>query len=212
MIAPSDPPRRRTQAERSSATRTALLEATIECLSDVGFANTTTTEIADRAGVSRGAQLHHFPTKRELVLAAIDHVLARRLNEFRLGFASAQNLKTISERTHAAVELLWTLSSSTTFNAWLELVVVARTDNELRLAVLEIARRFEEGVLEAFHEAFPEQADNPAIDTAPWFTLATLQGFALNRIIDPGDPRLTIGLQVLSWMGTRTLGHKEESE
>jgi AcrR family transcriptional regulator len=64
---------RRTQEERSATTRARLLDATIDCLSELGYTNTTTTEIAKRAGLSRGAQLHHFPTKAawlELLVAA----------------------------------------------------------------------------------------------------------------------------------------------
>src|SRR5204862_5492808 len=62
---------RRTQAERSAATQALLLDATIDSLVEVGYANTTTTGIAERAGVSRGAQMHHFPSKGELVAAAV---------------------------------------------------------------------------------------------------------------------------------------------
>jgi len=69
---------RRTQAERTASTRARLLDATLECLCDLGYARTTTPEIARRAGLSRGAQLHHFPTKAELVTGAIEHLFARR--------------------------------------------------------------------------------------------------------------------------------------
>src|SRR5437762_1035398 len=71
---------RRTQEERSATTRALLLDATLECLIDAGYAATTTTMIAERAGVSRGAQLHHFPTKSELVIVAVDR-LSHRLGE-----------------------------------------------------------------------------------------------------------------------------------
>src|SRR3954466_10209016 len=71
---------RRTQEERSASTRALLLDATIDCLIEVGYSATTTTVIAERAGVSRGAQLHHYPTKAELVAAAVEH-LADRLGE-----------------------------------------------------------------------------------------------------------------------------------
>jgi AcrR family transcriptional regulator len=187
------------------------LEATVECLNELGFAGTTTTAIADRAGVSRGAQLHHYPTKRDLVAAAIEHVLNRRLREFRDGFAARATTSRVKERTQAAVEQLWALTSGSTFYAWLELLVAARTDPELRQAMTGIAKRFEEGMLNAFHELFPEQAENPAIDVAPWFTMAALQGFALARVVEPDDVRLPIGLSVLSAMGARALRGEEDS-
>ena len=62
----------RTQQERSRVTQQRLLDATVDCLVEHGWAGTTTTLIAERAGVSRGAQLHHYPTKAALVLAAVD--------------------------------------------------------------------------------------------------------------------------------------------
>ncbi|MGH9097700.1 MAG: TetR/AcrR family transcriptional regulator, partial [Acidimicrobiales bacterium] len=63
-MAEGDPARRGMQ-NRGIATRAALLNSAFECLVDLGFSATTTTEIAKRAGVSRGAQLHHFPTKEK---------------------------------------------------------------------------------------------------------------------------------------------------
>src|SRR5262249_61236914 len=65
---------RRTQAQRTAATRAALLEATVDCLVSRGFDGTTTTEVAHRAGVSPGALLHHFPAKAELLCAAVGHL------------------------------------------------------------------------------------------------------------------------------------------
>src|SRR3954451_937937 len=65
-------PARMSQEERSRAMRRRLLEATIECLVDHGWSGTSTTLVSQRAGVSRGAQLHHFPTKNDLVLAAVE--------------------------------------------------------------------------------------------------------------------------------------------
>src|SRR5436853_7131184 len=126
---------RRTQEERSANTKARLLDATIDCLSDLGYARTTTTEIAERAGVSRGAQLHHFPTKAELVTTAVEHLFERRTEEFRKAFAT---LPANIDRTAAAVDLLWSMVSGPTFHAWLQLVVAARSDPDLRQTVSAI--------------------------------------------------------------------------
>src|SRR5436309_14728268 len=80
-------PVRRTQAERSASTQARLLDATIECLVERGWAATSTTEVVRRAGVSRGAQVHHFPSKDDLVLVAVEHLLARRIAEFQATLA-----------------------------------------------------------------------------------------------------------------------------
>src|SRR5580704_16496580 len=89
LVTASPPARvRRTQQERSAAMRLRLLDAAVDCLYELGYSGTTTIEVAARAGVSRGAQLHHFPTKEKLVTEAVRHVLAKRLDEFRGAFAS----------------------------------------------------------------------------------------------------------------------------
>ncbi|MBL8950503.1 MAG: TetR family transcriptional regulator, partial [Myxococcaceae bacterium] len=182
--------RRRTNVERRTSMRARLMEATVECLHELGFAATTTTEVANRAGVSRGAQLHHFPTKQALVTAAIEHVLELRIAEFRRAFV--QKSPKGEDRAETAVKLMWKVTQGPTFYAWLELVVAARTDPKLRQAMQLIAARFEGSVRAAFLEAFPEHEDHPAAHVAPWFTLATLQGFALDRILDPDEPRLPL--------------------
>ena len=87
-MATSQPPpqstrTRRTQGERSAETRARLLDATVESLIEAGYAHTTTTAVCARAGLSRGAQLHHFPTKSELVIAAVAHLTRRRAKEVR---------------------------------------------------------------------------------------------------------------------------------
>ncbi|MEA2623997.1 MAG: hypothetical protein QOD06_42, partial [Candidatus Binatota bacterium] len=114
---------RRTQGERSASTRSRLLDATIDSLAELGYAGTTTTVIAERAGVSRGAQLHHFPTKAELVTTAVEHLFQRRNQEFRTAMAK---LPPAVDRAEAAVDLLWAIFSGPTFYAWLELVVAGR--------------------------------------------------------------------------------------
>src|SRR5437763_3506934 len=118
-----------TQAERTTVTRTRLLDAALAVLAERGYAGTTTGEVAKRAGVSRGAQLHHFPTKAELLAAAVDHLYARRREEFRAAVAA---MPQGVDRIDAAVDLLWSMFSGPTFPAWLELQVASRTDPELR--------------------------------------------------------------------------------
>src|SRR3954469_8840068 len=86
------------QEERTRLMRARLLEATVELLVERGFAGTSTTLVSERAGVSRGAQLHHFPTKNDLVVAAVEHLTDVRAAE--LGKAAAA-LPTGPRRTRA---------------------------------------------------------------------------------------------------------------
>src|SRR5688500_14099942 len=109
---------RRTQEERSATMRARLLDATIDCLIDLGYSATTTTVIADRAGVSRGAQLHHFPTKAELVSAAVEHLANRLGHDLRRDSSLHPRAQ---PQFGDLVDALWARFQSPLFAAWLEL-------------------------------------------------------------------------------------------
>ena len=126
------------QEERSRAMRARLLEATIECLVEHGFAGTSTTLVSERAGVSRGAQLHHFPTKNDLVVAAVEHLTEVRGAELA---EAARRLPRGPRRTRAVLRMLGDHFSSPVFTAALELWVAARTDPALMAAVSPLEQR-----------------------------------------------------------------------
>jgi len=174
---------RRTQAERTAAMRARLLDATVECLVELGYAGTTTTEVARRAGVSRGAQLHHFPTKQLLVLAAIEHVQRLRQEEVRAAFAAMEpEQRTLS----AAIDLLWAIYRGPTFSAWLELAVAARTDADLHEHFRAMGQRFTEQVAAIFIESFPTPPDPQFSALAVEFAFAALDGVGLQRHVGIG--------------------------
>lgn len=126
------------QGERTRAMRQRLLDATVDCLVEHGWAGTSTTLVSRRAGVSRGAQLHHFPTKSDLVLAAVEHLADSRHEE--LASRTAQ-LPAGPRRTREVLEFLAELSIGPLFAAALELWVAARTDAGLREAVTALENR-----------------------------------------------------------------------
>src|SRR5438309_2003183 len=125
-----EPPRLpRTQQQRRDETRGPVLDATAESLIEVGFNRTTTLEVQRRANVSRGALLHHFPSKAELLVAAIDHLAYMRGAQLK---ALASALPEGRARTDAVLELLWQCFSGEFFQVAMELRAAARTDGELR--------------------------------------------------------------------------------
>jgi AcrR family transcriptional regulator len=129
------PPARRTLDERSAAMRERLLDATIGCLVDYGYAGTTVTRVAERAGVTRGAQVHHYRTKDDLVTAAVTH-LASQSAEF--GWAQVARLADAADPVGDLLDTLWDVHRGPTFTATVELWVAARTDPELRKHVATI--------------------------------------------------------------------------
>jgi AcrR family transcriptional regulator len=128
---------RSTQGERTRAMRLRLMEATVDSLVELGWSGTTTTVVSQRAGVSRGAQLHHFPSKQTLVVAAVEHLTDRRRDDMR---RHAQAL-TEHDRIRGVLEILAAQFVSPVFFAALELWVAARTDADLRESVAPLERR-----------------------------------------------------------------------
>lgn len=171
---------RRTQAERRVATRTALLNATIDCLAELGYGGTTTTEVVRRARVSRGAQVHHYPTKAELVAASMAHLFDRRHQEFRVAFAA---LPETSRTYSGAIDLLWPMFEGPTFDAWLELVVASRTDPELATKMAEVSARFDANVARLLQDLFGSTQPGPPSEVGVEFVFAMLEGLALHRNI-----------------------------
>ncbi len=180
------------QEERSAETRRRLMEATVACLHERGYAHTTTVEIAARAGVSRGAQLHHFPTKNELVIKALEYVFDRRVEE--LGALAAElpagNPK---DRLCALIDLLWPVFKSPTFYAWLELVVASRTDPTLREPVRSAGVQLTERVRRGFEQILNwPQGRGEDLNALIDLIFGQLEAFALERELfaDTGeDPR-----------------------
>lgn len=125
------------QGERTRAMRLRLMEATVECLVELGWAGTTTTVVSQRAGVSRGAQLHHFPSKQTLVVAAVEHLTDRRRDDMRTSAASLP----ADQRLRRVLDILADQFVSPVFFAALELWVAARTDADLRSSVGPLERR-----------------------------------------------------------------------
>jgi AcrR family transcriptional regulator len=82
-LRPPKRPKRRTQAERTQETRTRILDAAVQVLRKKGYAHFRTADVAKAAGVSRGAQLHHFATKEKLVYATMEHVFHNVLETSR---------------------------------------------------------------------------------------------------------------------------------
>lgn len=183
-MAVSEAALRRTQAERTASMRARLLDATVDCLVELGYTGTTTTEVVRRAGVSRGAQVHHFPTKQDLVVAAIEHVLDRRQHEFRGRFAALAP----AERTLTrALDLLWGAFGGPTFAAWLELAVAARTDPGLHRHFRELEQRFWERTQALFTEFFPASPDPSFSRLGVAFAFSLLDGLALQRHVGIGQ-------------------------
>jgi len=181
---------------RSQATRRKLLDAAVDELVEFGYAKVTTQGVAARAGVSRGAQQHHFPTKAVLVSEAIRHLAGLQLEEIR---ARTDQVGSGRARVERILDVLFDLYSGTLFAAMIELTLAARADDELASAVApverDVSRRINAQVTEVFGDGVVE---HPDFDKRLRQTIATVRGLALLGFL--GHPPRTIAAQ---WQFTR---------
>jgi AcrR family transcriptional regulator len=187
MPAPANTtPQRRSQAERSASTRQALLDATIACLVEDGYASTTTSRVAERACLSRGAHLHHFQTRQALVAAAMEHLAERRGEQL---LAAAEQLPEGPERLAASLDLLWSTYASPLYQAALDLWTHARTDPELRERLAPVERDLDRQTLRLSRTLFGALAEEPGFDGLLEMAAATMRGLALLDTLHPGGRR-----------------------
>jgi AcrR family transcriptional regulator len=176
----------RTQAQRSATTQQALLDATIRCLVEEGYANTTTARVAELAGVSRGAHLHHFQTRSALVAAAVEHLRVRRAEEL---MAAADALPSGPERVTQALDLLWRSYTSPLFQGALDLWSAGRTDAELRSHLVKIERDFDRQTMELARRLFPQAAERPDFENLIEMAASTIRGLTMLDTLHAGRER-----------------------
>jgi AcrR family transcriptional regulator len=182
------------QQERSRVTQQRLLEATVDCLIEHGWSGTTTTLVAQRAGLSRGAQLHHYPTKAALVLAAVEHLAARRAEEIRLE-AAALPVPELGR----AVELLAAAFTGPLYVAALEVWIAARTDPPLRAALVPLEARVGRELHRLAVDLFGADESRPRVREVVQATLDLLRGLGVANLLSDDSARRRSILAV--WTG-----------
>jgi AcrR family transcriptional regulator len=176
---------RRTQRERRESTIARLVDAAIDALVELGYAKATVQEICARAGLSTGALFRHFQGRGELVVAAAEEVAHRQIAAFAERMAAVPE----PDRTMAtALELLREASRAPVNSAWHELLIAARTDEELREALQPMFDRYTAAIAEQARSArladLPELPDDVFINLV--FSLIDLfNGEAIARVVRP---------------------------
>ncbi|MEM8817533.1 MAG: TetR/AcrR family transcriptional regulator [Pseudomonadota bacterium] len=185
---PSGPGEQGWQAQKSAATRDQILSAAVRCIVELGYSRTTTMKIAERAGLSRGATLHHFPSKLDIIRAAVDYLHERRLRAFR---TSVTSIPQGTDRIKAATEAYWAHATHPIFVAFFELSVAARTDEDLRKILQPAQKAFDEEWYKTAQEVFPEwQSDKAAFDLALGLVQHLMEGIAISSMTHQRQPDL----------------------
>ena len=176
---------RRTQEERSTETRAALLQATVSAIHDLGYAAVTTAIISERAGLSRGAFLHHFHTKAELMAAVVKMVFDDEMAQY-------QKIVQSPEMDHLSQwpRILWSVLSRPSGIAVLEILQAARSDPDLARMVGPTQKGAEEGALNNLREEYG--GDEATARSVMRLMVWAIRGLTLSDMILP-DRQATMG-------------------
>lgn len=177
---------RRTQEERRTETRQKLLDATIRSLVDVGYPATTGRRVAELAGVSRGAQTHHYPQMADLISDAVEHLADRRSAEFR---RRAAELRGADDQVPRLVDLLWEDFSSDLFGAVVKLWVAGADDPALRERLVPLERRLRATMRSTIAEVLDDLGAGAALGARLDLVVNAIRGLALTETFEPRDDR-----------------------
>jgi AcrR family transcriptional regulator len=188
---------REPQQERSRATRQRLLGAAVECLCELGWLRTSVSVVAERAGVSRGAAQHYFPTREDLFTTAIEYMAQVRMAEVR---RSSAGLPDGAGRTEAVVSLLMTYYTGPLFRAALQVWVAASADESLRAQVLPLERKVALAAHREAVELLGADERAPGVRELVQATLDLARGLALADFLSD-DTRRREGI-IRQWAAT----------
>lgn len=181
-------PARLTQAERSERMRRRILAAAFEVLRERGCAGFTTAEVARRAGVSRGAQVHHFPSKHELVAAAMEHVFSISLSE---GLALAAAAQRSGQPLETLLRDAQAFYFSDYFYVGLDMLLAGAKDPALSEEGVRVVRDYRRPVERAWLEVMrglglpPDQAEDLLL-----LTVSLVRGFGIRNLWAPEPERV----------------------
>jgi len=172
---------------RSVATRERLLDAAAAALIEKGLAGASTATIAAGAGVSQGALFKHFPTKPDLLAAAVERILAGYVRDFQRG-VDGELAKRHGDVVHSACAVLWRIFRDPGMRAVFEIYIAARTDAELVRRLSPILERHRAAILAEARRLFPDvYVPNPDFDAAVDAVVYAMQGAAIGMFAPDED-------------------------
>ena len=181
---------RRTQAERSAATRARLLDATTACLVELGYAGTTTLAVCERAGVSHGSLLHHYGTRERLLAAALESVQGR-LRQRVVDQVRSLPLERehLAERVETLVDLMGAAFDAPEFKAIVELWLAAANRPPVSDTVWPEAHLFDAEIFPLAESLFPDVVERlPNFRVYVSLLFQSMQGMGLARATWPAHP------------------------
>ncbi len=201
------------QAQKSAMMRDTILDAALDCFINIGYASTTTAKIAEKAGVSRGAMLHHFPSKSELIQAAVEHLHNKLVELYASNIDEITHDLPVDERNRQGLRGYWNYLSSDIYKAYHELCVAGRNDPELQGILEDSVKRFDDAVVDANRTLFPEwqELDPKVFELAMDITKFMMEGMAVSQIVSQREKRVD---RMINYLGDRLeeIFHSEDRD
>lgn len=167
------------QARKSAATRHQIISSAIRCIVELSYSKTTMMRISEKAGLSRGATLHHFPSKMDIIRAVVAYLHEIRIEAFR---RSIREIPDGADMAHLAVREYSAHVNHPIYIALFELAVAARTDSELREVLYKAQLAFDREWYETAWDLFPEwHSDRKAFDLALNLCQQLMEGMAISN-------------------------------
>lgn len=180
--------------DRSRETRAKLLESAVTCLAQRGWSATTVAVVAEHAGVSRGAVQHHFPTREDLVVGAIEQMAEQRVTAARRSLTPRAGERIpAGEVVRHVVELY----SGELFNAALALWSAAVAEENLRDRVRRLEARVSREAHRLVVDALGADESRPGVREAIQVTLDWARGLGLANLLT--DDRARRAPSVAYW-------------
>ncbi|HEY7797370.1 MAG TPA: TetR/AcrR family transcriptional regulator [Hyphomonadaceae bacterium] len=183
-------------AERTAAMRKRLIDAAIDCLGRLGYGATTLQVVTDAAGVSRGAVLHHFPNKADLMIAVAEYAAGKQNRHVARQLANTQPGM---DRYLAITMATWDAMTKPAAIALLEIMMGSRSDKELGArfpAVIASLEKYQrEGVWEQAQSA--GITDKATIEAMVHLHNAAMRGLALELMFSRDEKKAASAMKLL---------------
>lgn len=172
--------------KKSEASRAQVLDAAVSVLAKKGVGGTSVQDIADGAGLSKGAVHYHFESKDELLARVLERCFEVMEMKTRAAFeVEAPPL----ERIRSAFAEMWRLrrDGAPEMRVISELHILARQDTGIRKAFAEALQRARQEIIKTGLEYLAAMGLKPRVpvDVIPRLIIATLDGLALQHEIEP---------------------------
>lgn len=172
--------------KKSVASRKQVLDAAIAALSAKGFANTSISDVAAAAGMSKGAVHYHFVSKDDLITCVLEHC-CQMLSERVRAVWEASGAP--ADKVRRALREMWAArrDGGPELRVVADLMAQGVHDPKLRKPLGEMFQVSRAELVTAFVSSLESTGLRPKIPAhiIPRLVLATLDGLALHNFFDP---------------------------